>query len=182
MNLFKQLFCTLRLGGILLLTQLQLGSPAYALENLAFKGALVNAPCTLRAGDEEQELDFGTLIDKYLYSHGRTVGRPFSLHLDECDVTVMTGVKLTFTGTENAALPGLLALDAGSLARGVAIGMESVVGQPWPLNVPQVIALIPGNMVIPLQAFVQVEPAAQSGLGIVRGSFTATATFALEYQ
>ncbi|WP_346206317.1 fimbrial protein [Aeromonas salmonicida] len=182
MNLFKPLFCTLRLGCILLLTQLQLGSPAYALENLAFKGALVNAPCTLRAGDEEQELDFGTLIDKYLYSHGRTVSRPFSLHLDECDVTVMTGVKLTFTGTENAALPGLLALDAGSLARGVAIGMESVVGQPWPLNVPQVIALIPGNMVIPLQAFVQVEPAAQSSQGIVRGPFTATATFALEYQ
>lgn len=182
MNLFKSLFCALRLGGILLLTQLQLGSPAYALENLAFKGALVNAPCTLRAGDEELELDFGTLIDKYLYRNGRTLSRPFSLHLDDCDTAVMTGVKLTFAGTENTALTGLLALDAGSLARGVAIGMESDAGQLWPLNVPRVITLTPGNMVIPLQAFVQAEPAAQSSQGIVRGPFTATATFALEYQ
>lgn len=182
MNHWIILSCVSRLGGLLWLMLWQLGSPAYALENLAFKGALVNAPCTLRAGDEELELDFGTLIDKYLYRNTRTPSRPFSLHLDDCDTAVMTGVKLTFTGTENTALTGLLALDAGSLAQGVAIGMESGAGQPWPLNVPRVIALTPGNMVIPLQAFVQVEPAAQSSQGIVRGPFTATATFALEYQ
>ncbi|MBC3379045.1 fimbrial protein [Serratia fonticola] len=168
---------------LLLTAPLLMATPAQAVDNLAFKGTLVNAPCTLRAGDDNIALDFETVIDKYLYSDTRTPSRTFSLHLDDCDTSVMTGVKLTFTGTESMGLPGLLALDATSVARGVAIGMETAGGQALPLNVQgSTTPLTPGNMVIALRAYVQAEPAAQSSLGIVRGPFTATATFALEYQ
>ncbi|MFC0227457.1 fimbrial protein [Serratia aquatilis] len=167
----------------LLLAVLLVSSAAQAADNLAFKGALVNAPCTLRSGDEAQSLDFGSVIDKYLYSDTRTPSRPFTLHLDDCDTSVMTGVKLTFTGTESAELPGLLALDAASAASGVAIGMETAGGQALPLNVQgSSTPLTPGNMVIALKAYVRAEPAAQASRSIVRGPFTATATFALEYQ
>lgn len=171
-------------GLMLLMSTLLLSvAPTRAAENLAFKGTLVNAPCTLRAGDEVLELDFGTVIDKYLYSDSRTPSRAFSLHLDDCDTAVMTGVKLKFSGTESTGLPGLLALDPASVARGVAIGMETAGGQALPLNVQGAVTpLTPGNMVIALQAYVQAEPTAQSSQGIVRGPFTATATFALEYQ
>ncbi|OMQ18964.1 hypothetical protein BMI79_21520 [Serratia oryzae] len=168
---------------LLLTPPLLMAVPAQAVDNLAFKGTLVNAPCTLRVGDEDIMLDFGTVIDKYLYSDSRTPSRAFSLHLDDCDTAVMTGVKLTFSGTESAGLPGLLVLDATSVARGVAIGMETSGGQALPLNVQgSTTPLTPGNMVIALQAYVQAEPAAQASKGIVRGPFTATATFALEYQ
>jgi type 1 fimbria pilin len=168
---------------LLLTAPLLMASPVQAVDNLAFKGALVNAPCTLRAGDDNIALDFGTVIDKYLYSDSRTPSRAFSLHLDDCDTSVMTGVKLTFTGIQSTGLPGLLALDAASVARGVAIGMETDGGQALPLNVQSgTTPLTPGNMVIALRAYVQAEPAAQASQSIVRGPFTATATFALEYQ
>lgn len=158
-------------------------APTQAAENLAFRGTLVNAPCTLRPGDEAIELNFGTLVNKFLYSNTRTPSQPFSLHLDDCDTAVATGVKLTFIGTENSSLPGLLALDASSAARGVAVGMETAAGQALPLNVQgSTTPLTPGNMAIALQAYVQAEPVAQANLGIVPGAFTATATFALEYQ
>ena len=158
-------------------------APVQAGENVEFRGALVNAPCTLRPGDEAIELNFGTLVNKFLYTNTRTPSQTFSLHLDDCDTAVATGVKLTLMGTESTALPGLLALDPASIARGVAVGVETVSGQGVPLNVQSsTTPLAQGNMVIALQAYMQAEPAAKANLDIIPGEFTATATFALEYQ
>lgn len=157
--------------------------PTQAVENMVFRGGLVNAPCTLRPGDEAIALEFRTVIDKFLYSDTRTPSQPFSLHLEDCDVAVATGVKVTFVGTESLPLPGLLALDASSVARGVAIGIETSAGQPLALNIKSAaIPLTPGDMTLAFQAYVQAEPTAKASKGIVRGPFTATATFALEYQ
>lgn len=162
---------------------LLISAPVQAVENLVFRGTLVNAPCTLRSGSEDFELPFGTVIDKSLYRETRTPSRPFHLYLDDCDTAVLTGVKLTFSGTENPALPGLLALDASSVARGVAVGIETSGGQLLPLNVQGALTLLtPGDMDIALQAFVQGEPTALSNRTLQQGPFTATATFALEYQ
>lgn len=158
-------------------------STAQAVDNLDFRGGLVNAPCTLRAGDEDLTLEFGTVIDKYLYSNARTPSRPFVLHLDDCDTTVLTGVTLTFSGTESPELPGLLALDPSSQAQGIAVGIESGAGQPWPLNGPgATIQLTSGNTIIPLQAYVKAEPTMMATRGITYGVFTATAAFTLSYQ
>ncbi|WP_431224780.1 fimbrial protein [Serratia sp. L9] len=143
----------------------------------------MDAPCTLRPGDEAITLDFDTIIDKYLYLYTRTPSKPFSLHLENCNTAVATGVKVSFIGTESLPLPGLLALDGASMARGVAIGIETGAGQSLPLNVQSsTTPLTPGDMTIAFQAYVQAEPAAKANQGIVRGPFTATATFALEYQ
>ncbi|WP_434668983.1 fimbrial protein [Klebsiella sp. B345] len=162
---------------------LLISAPVKAVENLAFRGALVNAPCTLRAGSEDLELPFGTVIDKSLYRETRTPSKSFHLYLDDCDTAVLTGVKLTFSGRESPALPGLLALDASSVAQGVAVGIETTGGQLLPLNMqgPQTL-LTPGDMDIVLQAFVQGEPIALANKTLLQGPFTATATFALEYQ
>ncbi|WP_174508663.1 fimbrial protein [Klebsiella oxytoca] len=175
MNRWQGVLC---LGWALLMS-----TPTLAVENLAFRGTLVNAPCTLRPGSENLELVLGTVVDKYLYREMRTLGKPFHLYLDDCDTAVLTGVKLTFSGTESPALPGLLALDASSLAHGVAVGIETSGGQLLPLNVQgPLTVLIPGNMDILLQAFVQGEPTALANRTLFQGPFTATATFSLEYQ
>ncbi|AHG22489.1 hypothetical protein Z042_24920 [Chania multitudinisentens RB-25] len=175
MNQWQRILC---IAWVLLLSV-----PVQAVENLLFKGTLVNAPCTLRPGSEALELSFGTVIDKYLYSNTRTPTKPFKVYLDDCDTAVMTGVKLTFIGTESSALPGLLALDAASIARGVAVGIETNGGQALPLNVQGPLTLlVPGDMAVALQAYVQAEPAALANREIVQGPFMATATFMLEYQ
>ncbi|MEL5596587.1 fimbrial protein [Serratia ureilytica] len=155
---------------------------ATAADNLVMRGTLVDAPCLLRPGDEALVLDFGELVDKYLYSYSRTPSKRFELHLEGCDTSVFTSVKVTFNGTENTQLPGLLALDPGSMVQGVAIGMESTTGTPLPINIEgAATALQTGNTVLGFQAYVQGEPAALSGRTITHGSFNATATFVLDY-
>lgn len=156
---------------------------AAANSNLKLHGALVAEPCTLLPGDESVQLDFGTVIDKYLYLNGRTHGKAFQLHLIDCDTNLGKTLKMTFGGTESIQLPGLLALDGGSQASGVAIGMETPQGQPLPLNQQSgAYTLTDGSNVINLQAYVRGEPTAITHKTIGRGVFTTIATFTLDYE
>ncbi|CAI2141751.1 MULTISPECIES: fimbrial protein [Serratia] len=174
---------SLLLGGLIALSGGALfSSSATAAENLIMRGTLVDAPCLLRPGDENLVLDFGDVIDKFLYRYGRTPSKPFELHLEGCEVSVFKNVRVTFQGTENSQLPGLLALDAGSMAQGIAIGMESNTGRTLPINVEgPTTALQTGNTVLGFQAYIQGEPAALNNRKIAYGPFRATAIFVLDY-
>lgn len=165
------------LAGLLILTL-----PAKAAENLIMRGTLVAAPCFIRPGDDLIKLDFEEVIDKFLYRYKRTPSRPLRIHLEDCDISVFKGVKVTFQGNENTALPGMLKLDAGSMAKGVAVGLENQDGSPLKLNVASpTIALQAGDMALGFQAFVQGEPDALINRRIGHGQFTATTTFILDY-
>jgi type 1 fimbria pilin len=171
----------------LLLAQVLMAVPLPMLaagdKNVYLHGALVAEPCVIPPGDEEIPLDFGTIIDKYLYLNTRTLGQAFEIHLEECDLTLGKTVSVTFTGTESSALPGLLALDGGSVATGIAIGLETPLAQPLQLNLASDILLLQaGSNSIALKAYVQGEPDALRNQSIERGPFSAVATFHLEYE
>ncbi|HEJ8043602.1 TPA: type 1 fimbrial protein [Serratia marcescens] len=173
--------------GALLLVPMLMAAPLSALaagdNNLYLHGALVAEPCVIPPGDEEITLDFGTIIDKYLYLNTRTLGQAFQIHLEECDLTLGKTVSVTFTGPENQALPGLLAIDGGSEAKGIAIGLETPPAQPLPLNqASDKSFLLEGSNIIALKAYVQGEPDALRDHSIERGPFNAVATFHLEYE
>ncbi|WP_368925985.1 fimbrial protein [Serratia marcescens] len=154
-----------------------------AADNLLFSGALVAEPCTLRPGDEDIRLDFGTVIDKYLYSHGRTMAKPFSLVLQDCDISLGNMVKLTFSGTESGVLPGLLAVDSSSQANGIALGLETAAGKPIILNkAGPGFTLYKGSNTLQFQVYIQGEPQAITQKKIGLGVFSAIATFSMEYQ
>ncbi|RYM60458.1 exotoxin [Serratia proteamaculans] len=156
---------------------------AAASNNLKLHGALVAEPCTLQPGDESIELDFGTLVDKYLYKNQRTHSKTIQLRLADCDTSLGKTVKVSFGGAESVALPGLLALDVGSQAQGVAVGFETPQGQPLPLNRwSQDSTLTSGNNIVAMQAYVQAEPAAIANKTLQLGTFSAVATFALYYE
>lgn len=166
-------------AGILLL----LSQSVHAADNMRLHGALVAEPCVIPPGDETVVLDFDTVIDKYLYLNTRTLGQAFALHLTECDLSLGKTVKVTFSGTENMALQGMLALDGGSQASGIAIGMETPEGQPLPVNKSgHAQALVSGSNTLTIHAYVQGEPEALAQKAIARGPFSATATFSLEYE
>jgi type 1 fimbria pilin len=151
--------------------------------SVLYRGNLVAEPCTLLPEDENILLDFGTVIDKYLYLNARTHSKPFQLHLIDCDTSLGKTVKMTFSGMESVALPGLLALDGSSEAKGVAIGLETQDGQALALNQQsRGQEISDGNNTITLQAYVKGEPDAIKNKTIERGMFTAVATFALEYE
>lgn len=161
-----------------------LAAPCVA-DTVNFDGTLIEDACEIYPGDEAVELDFGTVIDKYLYLNTRTHSQPFTIRLINCDLVLGREVQVTFTGTESVALPGLLALDSGSQASGIAIGLETRAGNPVRLNKPKdyVLALHTGNgNNINLQAYVRGEPNALLSKTLGRGAFEATTTFMLEYE
>lgn len=171
----------------LLLVQMLSLAPLPALaagnNNVHLYGALVAEPCVIPPGNEEITLDFGTIIDKYLYLNTRTLGQPFEIHLEECDLTLGKTVSVTFTGIENSALPGLLAIDSGSGATGIAVGFETPSAQPLPLNTQGDKSLLQaGGNIIAMKAYVQGEPQAIADKKIGRGPFSAVATFNLTYE
>ncbi|MDA8478798.1 fimbrial protein [Citrobacter sp. Awk 4] len=154
-----------------------------AVENMRLHGVLVAEPCVIPPGDETVVLDFNTVIDKYLYINTRTLGQTFELHLVQCDLSLGKTVRVTFSGTESAALPGMLALSGSSQASGIAIGMETPQGEPLPINQQgKQQALVSGTNILVAQAYVQGEPDALKHKTIERGPFSAVATFSLEYE
>ncbi|MCP1107089.1 fimbrial protein [Serratia nevei] len=172
-----------RLPALLLASACSLSPWATAADNVRLHGALVAEPCVIPPGDESVALDFGTVIDKYLYQYQRTPGKTFELRLAECDLSLGNTLTVTLGGVENPKLPGLLALAAGSGAGGVAIGIETPQGRPLPLNRPgEKYPLQAGSTVLRLQAYVQGEPQALAEKKLVRGAFSAVATFQFEYQ
>ncbi|ARZ00589.1 exported pilin protein [Yersinia ruckeri] len=152
-------------------------------DNIRFYGELVAEPCVILPGEENIPLDFGTVIDQYLYLNQRSHGQQFELHLAGCDLSVANSVRMTFSGKESINLPGLLALDTASLAAGIAIGMETVAGKPLPLNLAgQIYPLAKNSNLIAFKAYIKGEPQAITNQSIKRGSFSAVATFSLEYE
>jgi len=147
-----------------------------------YSGVMVAEPCIVPPGEENIELDFGTVVDKYLYLNQRTPGKAFALQLAECDLSLGETVSVSFNGTESVALPGLLAINSGG-ASGIAIGLESTSGELLPLN--QFTGrqrLQPGSNRITLKAYVRAEPDAIKNRTIGTGGFSASATFLLNYE
>lgn len=173
----KSRWVSVLLGGMFLT------STAWSADNMRLHGALVFEACNIQAGDENQDISLGMTPDRYFYLHQRTQGRVVNIHLVNCDATVASNVTATFTGTENAALPGLLAFDAGSTAAGVAVGLETQGGRFLPLNVAgDKTPLNNGSNIITVSAYLQGEPGALANQSITRGAFTATTTFLLDYN
>ncbi len=156
---------------------------AFAADNLKFKGVLVEGACIIRPGDEEISLEFRRVTNKYLYLNTRTLGERFELKLEECDTAIADSVTITFSGTPNAQLPGLLALSGSSTASGVGIGIETLQGKPLPLGSASDKHFISnGSHVIALAAYVKGEPQAIANKTIGMGELSAVSTFVLNYN
>jgi len=153
------------------------------LGEIRVKGVLVAETCVIRPGDEEIEVNFGTLVDKQLYSYAKSSIEPFEIHLDECDSSIDDSVKVRFMGTANSKLPGLLALDSGSLATNLGIAILDNNENLIKINTETpMYKLNNGSNVLQFKSYVQAESDAIQSRTIGLGSFTATATFTLLYD
>lgn len=149
--------------------------------NLQFSGALVSEPCNLDTKTSDIVVDFGAVIQKELYLHTRTTGVPFNINLIDCDTSLGKLVTLTFRGTENGVLPGMLAVTGA--ASGIGIGLEDSSGIQLAINqsTPQ-LSLNDGTTHFIFRAFVQGEPDAITKKTIIEGSFDSAATFEMSYE
>ncbi|KAB8312824.1 type 1 fimbrial protein [Erwinia endophytica] len=158
------------------------GSKSYAVsDNLQFNGTLVADPCVLDPTTESVELDFGTVINKYLYINTRIHSQPFVIRLLECDLSLGTTVTMTFSGTADNELTDMLAITG--TASGVAIGMELPDGTSLPFNkATPAFVLTEGSTELTLKGYVQGKPTAIQNRSIVNGTFNAVANFTLNYE
>lgn len=164
------------LAGMLTMTS------ALAADNVHFSGALVAEPCTLPDADTNIQVDFGTVIVKYLYQYQRTKSEPFTIHLEDCDPSVMKTVSVTFEGTADDELTSMLALDPVSTAKGIAIGLAKADGTSLKLNeAGSYEALSVGNNSLKFNAYVMAKPTAIATNNVVAGSFQALSLFVLNY-
>lgn len=167
---------------LVLLLAVGLAPKGNAADNLSFKGNLVEEACTIRPGDDAITLELWDVTSKHLYINTRTQGKGFKLHLENCDTTISDSVTIMLGGTENTQLPGLFALDGGSGATGVGLGIETPSNKPLPVNtVSDKQVLSTGSNVIELKAYVQGEPDAIRDQTIGHGRYTVTSTFTLDY-
>ncbi|MEG0278715.1 MAG: fimbrial protein [Morganella sp. (in: enterobacteria)] len=149
--------------------------------DVEIKGNLVFEPCTLSAKSESISLPFGTIVKNYFYTADKTPPEPFSIELENCDITIGKEVFVTFRGTESIALPGLLVPDNGTLP-GLAVGIETPEGTLLPLNkTSPAYVLSDGTTTLNFQGYVQAEPAAIKDKTLVTGDLSATATFEITY-
>lgn len=168
--------------GLALLLIVCLTPTVQAADNLRFMGNLVEQACSIRPGDEALTVELWDVAEKHLYINTRTVGKGFRLHLDDCNTTISESVSVTFAGAENRALPGLFALDGGSGASGIGLGIETPSNRLLPVNTPgDQQPLTPGNNVIELKAYVQGEPQAIRDQTIEPGAYRVTSIFTLDY-
>lgn len=162
---------------------LSTASSAGMQDNVVMRGTLVAEPCVIVPGEEAVRLEFEIVSDKYIYTNQRTLGKPFKVFLTSCDPAIAKTVRITLKGKDNPSLTGLLSIDEASKAAGFAIGIETPEGKPVPLNkLGEIRDLSTGKNTISLKAYIQGEPKAIANRSIKFGTFSATATFTLEYE
>lgn len=156
----------------------------WALENVKFEGDLVHEPCIIAPEDSTVSLDFGTIVDKYLYAHERTASQTVTVHLSNCDLDLAKMVKVYFIGPESSALKGHLAVNIAGQPGGIALGLESASdGAFIPINAEsQDQPITAGDSWIKFSAFIRGEETAIKNKAIIRGPFSATLNFSLFYE
>ncbi|ASG86548.1 fimbrial protein [Salmonella enterica subsp. salamae] len=154
--------------------------PVRAADNVHFSGRLVASACTLiLQGVDAAAVDFAQLDSADFIPSGQSARKPLIFELTDCDSALSGGVQVTFAGAEAPGSTGILAIDNGSMASGIGIGIETLAGAPVAMNDASgaTFTLSTGNNTLRLNAWVQRLP----GDDLKPGTFTATATATFEY-
>ncbi|WP_392566956.1 fimbrial protein [Utexia brackfieldae] len=156
---------------------------ALAIGNIHITGLLISEPCTVLPESANIEVNFGALNDRDLYRLNR-IEQPFQINLTDCDNAMAKTISIAFMGNASSQQTGLLAIDSQSQASGVSIGIESDGGQLIAINEKNgpTYPIINKDNTLIFKAFLQADPTAISQKTIGLGSFSATATFLLQYN
>ncbi|MEX9610690.1 fimbrial protein [Providencia manganoxydans] len=160
-------------------------SLAVTSNEIQYSGRLIALPCTVDPNFENLVVDFGGNINsKDLVGGQRRYNKEDILfHLTDCDPSLGNTISAKFSGVSVTA-NGLLNVDEGSHASGIAVGLETPSGVALPINnthVEPVIPITQGEMTIRVRSYLQAVEGATVET-IEPGFFTATLTYTLIYE
>ncbi|MFI8416758.1 fimbrial protein [Serratia sp. NPDC078593] len=142
-----------------------------------FKGAIIDAPCSINPESVDQTVDLGQVSKVALKDGGRSTRKEFQIQLENCEIEKdKSNVTLTFTGVENSE--GLLAING--TAKGASIALTDTKGTPIKLGTetkPE--KVLEGKTILRFGAYLQGDGASAA---ITPGEFTSVADFTMSYQ
>ena len=99
--------------------------------SLAFKGLVVAAPCSVKADDITKTVEMGQVRSNSFPSKGTWDDAvAFQLHLEDCDISVLTTVAVRFEGISDPNDPQVFQTGYGvGAARGVGLGIFDYTGR-----------------------------------------------------
>lgn len=161
--------------------------------DMEFRGELLDRPCQIKPGDENQLVTFMDRPAKdFWFPPARSPAESFSIHLTECDTTsVWKTVKVKFSGTKEEAMGTqsdyFLAMSGGPNKGKLAVGLLDSDGTT-PLKLDEAesniraTAIDGTDVALQFKAFVQATPAAIVAQNVAPGEYTSTVNFELFYQ
>ncbi|NIG88406.1 type 1 fimbrial protein [Serratia symbiotica] len=143
---------------------------------VTFKGSVIDSPCSITSETANQTVDVGQISNSALKKAGKSTPRPFSIKLENCDVSSLT--NKTVTATASKAQPTNLAL-VGQVS-GAALVITNGDGASVSLGSPtQPTSVHNGNNTLSYAAYLQGD---SEKVAIVPGDFSSVANFTLAYQ
>ncbi|NBJ34220.1 fimbrial protein [Serratia fonticola] len=147
---------------------------------VTFTGSIIDAPCSIAPGSDNQTKDLGQVSKTRLSKSGNTgnsIAVPFEIELQDCDVTTMKTVSVTFTGAPSAYDATKLGLNGTASGASIAIDSGSAPVELGVATKPQ--SLVNGNNMLAFSAYL--VGSGDAAVPPVEGTFSSVATFMLDY-
>ncbi len=148
---------------------------------IEFYGSIIDAPCSIAPGDDNQRIDMGQIANVALRNGGRSTPENFYIHLENCDPGTLKTVTTTFAGPQSAGNAELLGITG--TARGASLAITDGSGTLIKLGeatAPQ--GIQEHTNILNFSAYLQGDMKDDVGVEIIPGDFTTTTTFTLAYQ
>ncbi|MBG5898532.1 fimbrial protein [Providencia stuartii] len=147
---------------------------------VTFTGSIIEAPCSIAPGEENQEVPLGQVSNVTLAAGGSSSAQPFSIQLEGCNLENNNQVTVTFNGTAAGATgtPGADLLQITGDASGAAVKIMNASGATIAVNSGNTQNYVQGDNTLKFQAALQ----GLEGATIVPGNFQAVTNFTLAYN
>ncbi|MGB8665181.1 MAG: fimbrial protein [Serratia inhibens] len=155
---------------------------------VTFKGAIIDAPCSITQESVDQTVDLGQVSNVALKDGGQSTPKNFQIKLENCELSAGSGtpvvgknnaVAITFTGASSVEDSKLLGITGTAKGAGIAItdGSGKLIELGKASNAQ---TLANGNNTLSFSAYLQGSKA--SGAVVTPGDFQSVADFTLAYE
>lgn len=151
---------------------------------VTFKGAIIDAPCSITPDTVDQTVNLGQVSNVALKDGGQSSPKTFQIQLENCDLTTTApgknnAVTITFTGAASVDDDKLLGMTGTAKGAGIALtdGSNKLIELGKASSAQ---TLGNGNNTLNFSAYLQGSKA--SGAVITPGEFQSVADFTLAYQ
>lgn len=183
----------MKLNKIMLATVLALGATSMMAQadiknqgrgTVTFKGAIIDAPCSITPETVDQTVNLGQVSNVALKDGGKSTPKNFQIKLENCELNSKdpgknNAVSITFSGAASSSDPKLLGITG--VAKGASIAITDGSGEVIKLGTAtNAHTLQNGNNTLSFAAYLQGSKA--SGSVVIPGEFQSVADFTLAYQ